>query len=268
MRRYILWFGTLFNDITINRNDANGQVIQSAPIPISYASKEKFLARVLGDPKLDKPVAIDLPRMYFLMTTLMYDGTRHLNQTRKIYNKTANTANTTMQWIFNPVAYNFYFSLGIMVKNAEDGYKILEEIVPYFTPAFTATLKIIPEMNIEHDIPLILNSINYEDVFAGAFTERPAMMWTLNFEMKGYLYGPINTNGLIKQVHVNFRTPTTNTAAEGVGITPVAEHIYEQVGLTANGQPTSNASLSIPISEINITDDWGTVIEIIDDETE
>lgn len=266
IRKYVLWFGSLFNDISINRFDGNGNVIQTAPIPISYASKEKFLARVLGDPNLEKPVAIDLPRMYFLMTSMMYDGDRHLNMVRKIYQ--SNTTSQSIQWVYNPVPYNFYFSLGIMVKNAEDGTKILEEILPYFTPAFTATLNIIPEMGIQHDIPLVLNSINYTDTFEGPFTDRKAMMWTLNFEMKGYLYGPINANGPIKQLHVNFRIPSTNTASEGVGQTPIAEHIYEQVGLTANGTPTSNASLSIPIADITIDDDWGTVIEFIDDETQ
>lgn len=263
IRKYILWFGTLFNGITINRTDSSGNIIQSAPIPISYASKEKFLARVLGDPNLTKPVAIDLPRMYFLLTSMMYDGERHLNQITKVYN--ANNAASKISWVYNPVPYNLYFSLGIMVKNAEDGTKILEEILPYFTPAFTATLRLIPEMNIEHDTPLTLNLMTYQDVFEGQFTERKAMMWTLNFEMKCYLYGPINQNGPIKKVYVNFRLPSTNTAAEGVGNTPVSEHIYEQVGLTANGQPTSNAAASIPVADINITDDWGVVVEIIND---
>jgi hypothetical protein len=257
MRRYILYFGALFNDIYINRYDSSNNVIQSTKVPITYASKEKFLERVLGDPNLTKPVAIDLPRMYFLLTSLAYDGQRKLNPSRQIFYK-ANTA--TIDSIYNPVAYNFFFSLGILVKNAQDGTKIMEEIVPYFTPSFTSTLNVLPEMEIQHDIPLSIQSITYEDLFEGAWTQRKSMMWTINFIMKGYLYGPITESGLIKQMHVNFRIPTTNTASEGIGNTAISEHLYAQVGLTANGTPANTVATSIPIADITITEDWGKII--------
>jgi len=258
MRKYILYFGQMFNDIYINRTDSSNNVIQSAKVPLVYASKEKFLDRVLGDPNLTKPVAVDLPRMYFLMTTVEYDGSRKLNPINKIYNKEANSS--VIQWVWNPVAYNFMFSLGILVKNAEDGTKILEEILPYFTPSFTSTLNIIPSMNIQHDIPVSIQSITYQDLFDGPWTQRKSMMWTINFIMKGYLYGPISESGPIKKLHINFKIPSTNTASEGVGNTVTTENIYAQVGLSANGTPAANVATSIPIADITITDDWGAIV--------
>lgn len=264
IRRFVVFFGSLFADIYINRTDSNNDVVESMRVPIMYGPVEKFLARVEADPDLTKPVAIDLPRMSFALTSMMYDGDRKLETTRKIYLK---NNDQKISYIYNPVPFNFFFTLSVMVKNAEDGTKILEQILPYFTPDWTATLNLVPEIGETKDIPVVFNTINTEDIYEGDFTKRKAIVWNLNFTLKGYLYGPLNSVGLIKQVFVNFYIPTTNTAAEGVGNSTLQEHIYIQPGMDANGNPTSNVSISIPPDEINLTDDWEYIVQIINDAT-
>jgi len=166
-----------------------------------------------------------------------------------------------MNYQYNPVPYNIEFKVSIYVKNTEDGTKIIEQILPFFTPDWTTTVKLIPEMEIVLDIPVILNDIKYEDKYDGDFKERRAIIWTLDLLLKGTLYGPVKKGGVIKFVEANFLIPA-NVDSTAVGNTPVSEYITIQPGLTANGTPTSNASLSIPYEEILATDDYGFITEI------
>lgn len=229
-------------------------------VPLSYGPKEKFLSRVLEDPDLTKPVAIVLPRISFELVNMVYNPERKLNKAGRIYTR---PNSNTLSSVYNPVPYDLFFSLYIMVKNAIDATRIVEQILPYFTPNWTARLTVIPEMNIEHDIPIVLTSTNFTDTYTGDFTQRRVIIWQLNFTMLGYLYGPVENSGQIKQIYINFRIPTTNTAAEGVNITPIDENIYIQPGLTIAGQPTTNAAISIPPADINENDNWGYIVEFM-----
>jgi len=262
IRKYVSLFGTLFDDIIIERTDSAGNLTAVIKVPITYAPKEKMLARTQQDPNIDRPTAtMTMPFMSFEMTDVRYDGSRKLKTITRSANVLANSPNT-LQYQYNPVPYNFGFRLYILVKNAEDGTKIVEQILPYFTPDFTVTLELIPQMNELKDIPVVLNSITQEDTYTGNFTERQALIWTLDFTIKGYLYGPVMNNGVIKFVFANYYTPEVpdDQLSTAVGNTAIISQTIDQPGLTANGQPTSNAAASIPVSQIQITDDYGFVI--------
>ena len=169
---------------------------------------------------------------------------------------------------YNPVPYNIDFKVYIYAKNAEDGTKIIEQILPYFTPDWTTTVNLIPEVNVTMDIPIVLNNINQIDKYDGAYVERRAIIWELDFTLKGYIYGPIKSSGIIKFVRTQFYIPSTNTVVEGRGITPMAEKVTIQPGLDANGQPINyigkpNANTgTIPYTEINADDDYGFITQI------
>jgi hypothetical protein len=235
-------------------------------VPITYSAKDKMLARIQQDPNIDRPTAtIPLPLMTFELTSTTYDGDRKLPTINRSATKNANNSNI-VNYQYNPVPYNFGFRLNILVKNAEDGTKIVEQILPFFTPDFTVTVQLIPQMNELKDIPVILNSISHEDTYSGDLKERQTLTWTLDFTLKGYLYGPIKTSKIIKYANVYFYTPSVpdGQLVAAVGNTANVSYIHIQPGLTANGMPTSNAALSIPVADINITDDFGYVIEKVD----
>jgi hypothetical protein len=160
--------------------------------------------------------------------------------------------------------YNINFQCNIYAKNSEDGTKIIEQILPYFTPDWTTTVNLIPEVEMTMDIPVILNNIGYSDTYDGAFQKRRAIIWTLDLTLKGYIYGPVKKSGVIKFVEANFYIPTVadGQLATVVGNTTVAEYITMQPGLTANGQPTSNANNTVAYTLINVDDDYGYVNEI------
>lgn len=216
-----------------------------------------MLARVQQDPDIQRPTSIVLPQMSFEMSGMNYDGQRKLNTVRRNVSVDSDNPNN-LRYQYNPVPYNIEFKLYIYVKNAEDGTKIIEQILPYFTPDFTVTLDLIPEMNVKQDIPVLMNSISQEDTYEGNFTERRAIIWTLDFTMKGYFFGPIYKTGIIKFAITNLYVPS-GEIKDSVGQMDPDVTLAWQPGLTANGQPTSNASLSIDPRDIVVTDDFGYV---------
>jgi hypothetical protein len=257
LRKYIIVFGTVFNDIYINRLSATDEVLQTLKVPLTYGPKDKVLARLDQNPQMTNQVGIVLPRISFEMTTLEYDPTRKLNTLNKLTKQSA-TAGTDdeVKYQYQPVPYDMQFEMNILVKNAEDGTRIVEQIVPYFTPDFTVSVNVVPEVDSARDIPIILNSITSQDEYEGSFEQRRALIWTLSFTMKGWLYGPTKKSKLIKLAETTFRLPedvatgnTTNTSNTIV--------VASRPGLTANGTATSNVAASIPYDEIISTDDYG-----------
>jgi len=199
VKKYVILFGTLFNDIWINRKDNTGKTIQSMKVPLSYGPREKFLARLEGDPNLDQAFAVVLPRMGFEITGFGYDPERKLHTIGK-YIKTENVANTQRKSLWNPVPYNINFQLSIFTKATEDGLMIVEQILPFYTPEWNTTIRLIDDPEVVIDVPLVLNNVNSDDVYEGNFEERRALVWTLDFTMKCLLFGPDKTQGIIKTV--------------------------------------------------------------------
>lgn len=217
IRKYIVLFGTLFNNIYINRENAAGESIQTLKIPLSYGPKEKFLSRVNMDTNLDQPTAVVLPRMSFELVTMNYAPERKLNTMNKLYKADATDPNGSV-FQYAPVPYDFTFQLAVMVKNAEDGTKIIEQILPYFTPEWTATVNLVPDVDGTYDIPVVFNDISTEDSYEGVYEQRRALIHTLTFTIKGYLFGPSKKSKVIKNINVDVRINTSNTFSVNTAI--------------------------------------------------
>ena len=214
LRKIIIAFGTIFNNIHIHRKDSAGKVVQSIKVPLAYSPKEKFIARLDQQPDLvqDRRVAVTLPRMGFEISGLSYDPSRKLNrmgQIKKI--RASSTDGKVMNKQFNPVPYNISMNLYSFTSSAEGGLQIVEQILPFFQPDYTVTIRAIPSMNIVRDVPIVLNSVNYEDTYSGNFETRRAVVYTLNFTAKTYLYGPVSQQNVIKETQTDMYTDTTNS---------------------------------------------------------
>ena len=218
-RKMVVAFGTLFNNIEVRRTDSADAVVEVIKIPLSYGPKDKMLVRISQDPNLNPKVALTVPRMGFELTSMTYDGARKLNTMGRNVKK----GTTGLKKQFNPVPYNWDFSLYVFVKNAEDGTQILEQILPFFTPEFTVTMTLVSGMTIKMDIPLVLNSVTSEDSYEGDFATRRSIIWTLSFLMKGYLYPSITDNAkVITSSVVDTHIMSAATAADPIYI--VAEN--------------------------------------------
>ena len=193
-RKMVVAFGSLFNNIEVRRTDSSDAVTEVIKIPLSYGPKDKMLVRISQDPSLNPKVALTVPRMGFELTSMTYDGARKLNTMGRNV-KAGTTSGLKKQ--YNPVPYNWDFSLYVFVKNAEDGTQILEQILPFFTPEFTVTMTLVSGMSEKRDIPLVLNSVSSEDTYEGDFATRRSIIWTLSFVMKGFLYPAVSDNAAV-----------------------------------------------------------------------
>jgi hypothetical protein len=259
IRKYVIMFGNMFNDIVVRRLDTTGVSLQSVAVPLAYGPKEKFLVRITQDPNLDQQVAIQLPRMGFEMTTLAYDGSRRLAGTSR--NVKVVSDKNKLDFTYMPVPYDLNFNLYAYVRNADDGAQIMEQIVPYFGPEWTNQVRLIPEMSITQDVPTILNTVSIEDTYEGDFDTRRALIYTFDFTVKGYFYGPVRRQGIIKRSQIDFGIVTGNTGnkitLDDVARTGRSSRIVVQPGLLANGSPTTNSTASIPYTQIEADDDYG-----------
>jgi hypothetical protein len=201
IRKYVILFGTLFNDVYI-RKDNGTEVTQNIKVPISYGPKQKFIVRLTQDPNLTKPVAIQLPRMGFELVSIDYAAERKLPTINRMA-VVDDTQPNKLSYQYMPVPYDLNFNLYIMVKQAEDGTRILEQVLPFFTPDWTATLNLDSTMEHKYDVPVILNNVTSEDTYEGNFDTRRALIWTLQFTMKGYIFGPTRSSKQIKTSLIN-----------------------------------------------------------------
>ena len=195
IRRYVIVFGTMFNDMVVHRRNAAGTIVKRLKVPIAYGPRAKFLSRIKQDPTLTKPDAISLPRMSFQIVGYNYDPARKLQTIGQMRSAVANTSLNGA--VYNPVPYNIDFELSIYVLNAEDGTMLIEQILPFFTPEWTNTMKLIDDIDLRMDVPVVLNTINTEDTYEDAYENRRTIIHTLNFTMKGYIFGPVRNKDVI-----------------------------------------------------------------------
>ena len=253
IRKYVIAFGSLFADIYVQRLDSSGNRVQTLGCPIAYGPKEKFLTRLRQDPNLDQDVAITLPRLGFEITSMVYAPERKLSSTLRNA-RMSSTDNDKLKTQYIPVPYDITFMLSVFVKNADDGAQIIEQIIPYFRPEFTVNVNLIPEMGIVADTPIVLTSLSMEDTYEGDFDTRRALIYNLDFILKGWFYGPTNNTGVIKRAITNLYqdTPADTPKSEIITVTP-AQY--------ANGaplfSPSANAQLSVATSAIGANTDYG-----------
>lgn len=262
IRRYITLFGTLFNEIYINRTTSDNDVKSIMRVPITYGPKDKVLVRVEGDPDLNRPYAVFLPYMSFELNSFTYNPERKLNTLGRIHKPNSSNKNLSNN-VYNPVPYDMNFTLNIMVKNAEDGAKILEQILPFFTPDWTTTIRIIDEPEIILDVQLILNNITSQDTWEGNFENRRTLTWTLTFTMYGALYGPEMKSKVIKvaKTNIDYARVSYDKLTGNPSDRTIEGTVTVKPGLTANGEPTSNSAISVPYSDIDWNDDYGFIVE-------
>ena len=253
MRRYIIMFGRMFNDIDVVRYNSSNTPIQQIRVPIAYGPREKFLARLNQDPNLNKTTAIQLPRLSFELTDMVYAPERGLNKMNKSSSATRYANSVATQ--YTPVPYNFNMNLYGMFANNEDAVQVVEQIAPYFRPEWTMSMRLSNSVPDYYDIPTVLNSLGIEDTYEADFQTRRAILYTWSFTVKGYLFGPTKNKGIIKRTVIDM---TVNKSTDPIG-TEVGPNkkITLTPGLLANGSPTSNSSASVAASAITANTNYG-----------
>lgn len=218
MRKSVAVFGTLFNNISVIRNDGNGNILNQIKVPLAYGPKQKFLARIDSETNRDASMAIKLPRMSFEIASITLDTQSKLPKRTSITESIPGNDNQR-NTIKNIVSYDIAMSLNIMTKNQDDGLQIVEQILPYFQPEYTVSIKPVDGFDFKQDVPIILNSVSIADEYEGDFTTRRVLIYTLEFTMKMKFYGPTQEQNVIREVDVDIFNLVDNGFLENVTVT-------------------------------------------------
>lgn len=246
IRKLVIAFGNLFNNLTLVRYNKNLTEQERILVPIAYAPKELYVKRLEADPDLDKKTQITLPRLSFEMTGLNYDTNRKLNTNVRNFSGSSNALISQ----YNPVPYNFDFNLYLYVRNIEDGTQLIERILSNFTPDYTVKIDMIPEMGIVKEVPIILNTASQEIQYEGnRDSETRTIIWTLNFTIKGYIFGDTTTSNTItnsiitinNKIEENDVVKFNMNANTGYGNYQLGEMVYQGYSL---GTATATATVS------------------------
>ena len=230
VRKTVISFGTLFNNIELKKT-VNGQVLETEKVPLAYGPKQKFLYRLQGNATDGRKVAITLPRIYFEMTGIDYDAARKTPATQK-YKTVINDNGNEVRTQYVPVPYNISFEVGILCKSQDDGLQILEQILPFFQPSFSMSLKFIPDMDEVRDVAVVLNSVDFDDDWEDDFSTRRSITYTMQFTAKSYIYGPYTKADVIRKSRIIETIGDTNVNKRHVELsyTPKAKTDINQDG--------------------------------------
>jgi hypothetical protein len=223
IRKTIVGFGTLFNNIELRRKNKENQLVQTIKVPLAYGPREKFLARIEAEPNLDKrkSTQIQLPRISFEVKNISYDAARKLGPVQVCRSpKAGDTENTISHYM--PVPYNLDFELNIISKNNDDAVQILEQILPYFQPFFSITIKMLEDTNEYKDVPILMTNVSIQDDYEGNFVQRRSIIYTLTFTAKTFIYGPVTTSDVIKKVNVDIGAAIQANRYVRYSVTPKA----------------------------------------------
>jgi hypothetical protein len=204
MRKSVAIFGTLFNNISVIRKSSDGGILNQIKVPLAYGPKQKYLSRIETEQDSDTQMAIKLPRMSFEITSIDQDLNQKLNKSNKIVENHASDVGKK-KTIKQVVSYNISMSLNIMAKNQDDGLQIVEQILPYFQPDYTVTIKPIDSFDYKQDVPIVLSSVTISDDYEGDFLTRRVLVYTLAFTMKMKFFGPAGDQAVIREINLDYK---------------------------------------------------------------
>jgi len=258
LRKTVISFGTLFNNIEVRHKDANGGAFSEMRVPLAYGPMQKFLARLEQQENLNKATQITLPRMSFEMNSIQYDATRKAGVTQTF----KASDGTNLKKVFMPVPYNIGFELNILTKLNDDALQIVEQILPYFQPSFNLTIDLVDSIGEKRDVSVVLDSISFQDDYEGDFSTRRALIYTLQFTAKTFLFGPIadSTDGLIRKVQVDYYTSVDRETARRelrYTATPKALKDYNDDNTATLSEDITKTRTRIPVnstSSISVDD--------------
>ena len=255
LRRTIIGFGTLFNNLTIKATNASDSVVSVTKVPLAYGPTQKFLARLEQQADLNRSTAMTLPRMSFEFTGLTYDPSRKVTTTQTFVVKDPNTGEETKKG-FMPVPYNMQFELAIMCKLNDDALQIVEQILPYFQPAYNLSVELVEGIKEKRDVPVVLENITMQDDYDGDFKERRVLLYTLRFTAKTYMYGPVSsaTRDIIKVAKVSYISGDSRSTTRDISYTVTPRAIKDYTGEVAT---TITDDITITTKVIEVEDASG-----------
>ncbi len=246
IRKTVIAFGTLFNNIRIKKFANDGTSISQVKVPIAYGPMQRFLARIEQQTNFDDNVAITLPRLSFELASYTYDPTRKASPITKFTSK--GDAKTKIKKMYLPVPYDVGFRLSFATKLQDDALQIIEQILPHFQPSFQVTVNMLEGIEEKRDIPFTLRNVSFNDEYEVHFSNRRFIQYDLDFVAKTYFYTEVPTDegGIIKKVQVDYSTNIRAPREQRYTVVPTAKKDY-------NSDSTSRLAAALDTKKTLVT---------------
>lgn len=210
IKKIVAVFGTLFNNIHTGKL-INNKLTAVTRVPLAYGPKEHWLARIRQNTvdQKETEIAVKVPRMSFEITSITYDSSVKLN---RLNQEIISTINGDRTYYWQTVPYVIGMQLSIYARNQDDALQIFEQIIPTFPPEYSVTVNDLAVPGTKTVVPIILTATSFNDDYEGDYqTGRRTLIYTLDFNIKAQFAGQRNTNGIIKDIDVNFLDTTLIT---------------------------------------------------------
>jgi hypothetical protein len=202
LRRVVTVFGTIFNNITVKRLDINNVEIERFKCPIKYGPKEKWYYKI-NQQTIDTSLVMDasFPMMAFILTDIVYSEQHKLSCVQEIIHHTPEG----VRKVYTPNPYKLNFDLYIITKYTHEAQQIVEQILPFFTPGLSVQYKPLEELELRDDLHFVLDSVGYSDDWEDNWEKKRHIEWKLSYSVIVNFYSPIQEQGYIKEVVIDFR---------------------------------------------------------------
>ena len=252
IRTAVSIFGSMFNNLYVLRHNNAGETISQVKVPLSYAPKRNFISRLKemdNGEENERRVAIKLPRMSFEITSMVYDAARQLPKLNTI-SKTLGSDLTKRNKLYTATPYTIGFDLNVYAKSQDDALQIVEQIIPYFQPDYTVTMKMIDELTDYRDVPIILESVDFDDSYEGGYDERRVITYNLSFKMQLYFFGPVYQGKIIREVIErdyigDGNDAFTSTEIDAAGLVKEVKH-YEPAFSAVSNAVSGSTTVTFP----------------------
>jgi len=268
-------FGSLFNNIVLKRRDG-----KFLPVPISYGPRVKWLEAQKQFKREEEMFEKLLPRISYEIVAMNYDVDRKITNKQTVI-RTPDSIGIPRQRVHSPTPYNLDFTMYVTTKNLNDGWQIIEQILPFFTPAYNVKVRNFPLDNDSdtplptnsYDMPFILTAVTWADDWTGDVGDRRIVEWNLEFTAKIWLYGPAVTTSVIYDSRALLAVPARDSDGNvpelyqlSRGLKPIegSEVGWVQVTQTDSDAVLNNDSNLSP-SVINLSDSDGNIVKIVRD---
>ena len=250
LRSVIIGFGSLFNGIEVQHQNDKDERVSVIQVPIAYGPTQKFLARLQQEANLNRPTQITLPRMSFEFKSLTYDSSRKTTKSQTFITTTPD--GSEIKRVYQPVPYNMGFELSIYTKLNDDMLQIIEQILPYFQPQYNLSIKFLGNLNEIRDVPVVLENVSMDDDYEGNFETRRALVYTLQFTAKTYLFGPVAdvSGDIIRKVTVGYLAGSTGDG--GVATRDLTYQVTPRATKDYDNSLISNLDEDVTITQTSI----------------
>lgn len=198
IKKVISVFGSLFSDISIT--SGTGDVIK---VPIHFSQKQKFIEALFNNEDVrNMHVDITTPALGFEIVNYLYNP-EQMSNPMNIQHQKISADNQSIDFMFSSVPYTIGIELYAMTNTLDEAYQIIEQIIPFFTPQLTVTIKDLDLYSLNTNITFDLNAISQDVQYETTFDERRSIMINFSFSAHTKFHSNPRSIERIKDVIVN-----------------------------------------------------------------